>query len=199
VASAESITVLGVDYSAHGNCLNHPAQRISACRRAIYSFADRGALYHGLCTEAKVHLWRTIGLPSLTYGQESVHYPLPCSAEVEATQSTLLKRCLGLPNRSHHSHLLNALGIRRVTYCMCSISNWLILEFYHFEGDAPTPFAIRGSSAKQILAGMLFLLSLVGFGRLSFSSDFMQSVTRSLHAQDARLQRIERATWSTWC
>ena len=75
VETSDSISILGVEFSSSGDCCNHPAQRASACRRAIYSFADRGALYPGLCTDAKVHLWSTIGLPTLTYALEAVHYP----------------------------------------------------------------------------------------------------------------------------
>jgi hypothetical protein len=115
VETCDSITVLGVDFMSTADCHTHPELRTSACRRAFFSFADRGILYPGLCSEAKVHLWKTIALPTLTYAMESVSYPDRAMEEVEACQSSLIKRSFGLPNRSHHSHLLSALDIHPVS------------------------------------------------------------------------------------
>jgi hypothetical protein len=70
----------------------------------------------GMCTEAKVHIWQTIVLPTLLYGLDCVA-PVPSSfQELEKCQSTLIKRSMGLGKRSHHSHLLTALRISPVQH-----------------------------------------------------------------------------------
>jgi hypothetical protein len=117
IQTADSLTILGVTYSS---CTSsgavHTENRISAARRSMYGLAHAGALYPGLCTEAKVHIWKTIGLPTLTYGLEAVPLTKASLAAVEKCQATLIKRCLGLNKRSHHSNILHALNIAPVLH-----------------------------------------------------------------------------------
>ena len=66
-------------------------------------------------SSAKTHLWRTVGQPVLTYGQEAIYLSKGDTDALDRCQSSLMKSSLGLRQRSHHSDLLTALGVQRVS------------------------------------------------------------------------------------
>ena len=80
----------------------------------MYSLEEIGFPYPGLSTKVKVHLWNTMGLPTLLYGTESINILERDVKELCSTQASNIKRCLGLSNRSHHSMLLSAVGVKPV-------------------------------------------------------------------------------------
>jgi len=109
-----SLGILGVIFNSNGNSNDHINNRTSACRRCMYSLQEIGFAYPGLSTEVKVHLWNTMGLPTLLYGAESLNIYVKDTKELCSTQAFNIKRCLGLSNRSHHSMLLTAAGVRPI-------------------------------------------------------------------------------------
>ena len=116
IQEQETLTILGVTFSANLSAGPHVEKRIQNCRRGMFSLAQMGSMYPGLCTAAKRHLWLSIGLPTLTYGLEAVGLRNVDERSIDKCQTTMLKTCLGLRKRSHHSDLLDALRIAPVTH-----------------------------------------------------------------------------------
>ena len=67
-----------------------------------------------LSTDVKAHLYKTIGLPSLLYGIESVSLNQTLMKSLECAQSNIVKNIMGFNKRSHHSNLLHAVRIDKV-------------------------------------------------------------------------------------
>ena len=105
-------------------------------RCAMYALASVGCSYPGLATEIKVHLWKTIGLPSLLYHLKIFKLKPGQQKFIESVQSSILKRIVGFPKRSHHTALLQAVKIDDV---MSSVTrNTLSLWWRLFQVDNPT-------------------------------------------------------------
>jgi len=67
--------------------------------------------YPGLCIEVKWHLWRSVCLPTLVYGFDSIHVTKSDLSKLESTQGIYVKKALGISKFSHHSAVLSALNI----------------------------------------------------------------------------------------
>ena len=76
----------------------------------MYALASVGCSYPGPATEVKVHLWKTTGLPSLLYNLEISKLKPGQQKFNESVQSSIIKRIVGLPKRSHHTALLQAVN-----------------------------------------------------------------------------------------
>ena len=72
--------------------------------------------YPGLHTNVKTYLWPTVCMAVLTYGMDSVTLTNADRLRLNSLQGSLIKNCLGLSKRSHHSDLLHALHL-------CSVSD----------------------------------------------------------------------------
>ena len=94
---------------------SHVNSRCAATRRAIYRLAPAGMSYPGLCSWAKAYLWKTVGIPCLTYGMSCISLSPGNLKQLETAQGTTVKSCLGLGKRHRHSRLLQALNIPTVT------------------------------------------------------------------------------------
>ena len=105
------VQILGTAFSSPMSSVSHVNQRAQACRRAMYSLSEVGCSYPGLSTHVKCHLWRSVGLPTLLFGCDTIHVNKTQLNKLEAVQATTVKRVLGLPVRSHHSKLLQAVEI----------------------------------------------------------------------------------------
>ena len=72
--------------------------------------------YPGLDSQSKAYLWKSVLVcaPCLTFGCDSLFLNECNEMKLDSTQGTLVKQCLGLGKRSHHSHLLGALDICKV-------------------------------------------------------------------------------------
>ena len=57
-------------------------------------------MYPGLCAEAKLHLWRSVGLPTLTYGLCALPLTPPSAKMAEKAQSDLMKTVLLRPSKA---------------------------------------------------------------------------------------------------
>ena len=101
---------LGVTFSRVG-FTDHINNRMKSCRGSYYSLANAGLCYPGLSTESKVYLWKTVCVPSLTYGCEAVALSDRHISLMESCQGSLVKQFSGIGKRSHHSKLLQALHI----------------------------------------------------------------------------------------
>ena len=80
----------------------------------MYGLTSLGCCYPGLSTDVKAHLYKTIGLPSLLYGIESVSLNQTLMKSFECAQSNIVKNIMGFNKRSHHSNLFHAVCIDKV-------------------------------------------------------------------------------------
>ena len=114
IQKSDSIEILGTVFSSSSSSNLHVNKRVQACRRAMYGLTSVGCCYPGLSTDVKDHLYKTIGLPSLLYGIESVSLNQTLMKSLEYAQSNIVKTILGFNKRSHYSTLLHAVRIDKV-------------------------------------------------------------------------------------
>ena len=86
---SESVEILGTIFSSSMSSNLHTDNRIQACRRAMYSLTAIGCSYPGLSTDVKVHLYKSIGFPSLLYGLETIHWIRPSKINGVCTSYTV--------------------------------------------------------------------------------------------------------------
>ena len=136
ITNAETLEILGTMFTSNISCDAHIDKRVNASRRAMYALTSVGCSYPGLTTEVKVHLWKTIGLPSLLYHLEIFKLKPGQQKFIESVQSFIIKRIVGFPKRSNHTALLQAVNIDDV---MSSVTrNTLSLWWRLFQVGNPT-------------------------------------------------------------
>ena len=109
--NVKCLEILGTIFSNDGRSKLNMDKRVKSCRQSFYSLQPVGMCHGGLGTAAKVHLWKTICLPTLLYGTDAVNIDRSDMAHLKSVQGSLIKTALGISKRSHHSHLVRALGI----------------------------------------------------------------------------------------
>ena len=112
----DQLEILGTTFSSSMSYHSHVEKRCQASRRAMCGIASIGCCYPGLSSEVKIHLWKTIGLPSLLYGMENLELRAKELRELEKLQSSIIKRTTGFPLRCHHTHLLNAVNVQKPNF-----------------------------------------------------------------------------------
>ena len=70
--------------------------------------------YPGVMSDTKSYLFRTICQPTLLYGLDAVDLNKNMMKKLENAQGGIMKRVCGIPKRSHHTQLLQALNISSV-------------------------------------------------------------------------------------
>ena len=130
------LDILGCSFSNHNVTSSHAEKRSQRCRQSFYGLSGIGMSYPGLDSETKAHLWRTICAPSLIYGCECLSMSQKDLCNLESTQSTLLKKAMGFCKRSHHTNVLRALSVPKVS----DIINNNVLSLYYrvYLVDSPT-------------------------------------------------------------
>ena len=109
----DQLETLGTTFSSSMSYHSHIEKRRQASRRAMCGLASIGCCYPGLSTEVKVHLWKTIGLPSLLYGRKNLELRARNLRELEKWQSSIVKRTTGFPLRCHHTQLLDSVNLQK--------------------------------------------------------------------------------------
>ena len=102
------IEVLGKVFMRSGQSSAHMANRTQKCRQAMYGIVFNN---EELNSQLKAHLWKTIGVPTLMYSLSTGNISRQELKRLESFQGTMVKSCFYLSKRSHHSALLNVLGI----------------------------------------------------------------------------------------
>ena len=133
---SESVEILGTIFSSSMSSNLHVDNRIQACRRAMYSLTAIGCSYPGLSTDVKMHLYRSVGFPSLLYGLETISLNQTLKKSMESAQASLLKNILGFSKRSHHSNLLHAVKIDSVESSVNRAVLSLWWRIYQVDGPA---------------------------------------------------------------
>jgi hypothetical protein len=108
---SNEVDILGVTFSSNNKNDLHMDKRMSACRRAIYGLSSVGMAYPGLNTDVKIHIWKTMGVPTLMYGMDCLSLSSKDVGKLSSLATNTIKSFLGIRRRSHHSNLLEALGI----------------------------------------------------------------------------------------
>ena len=93
------------------NARTHIEKRICKARRSLYRYSSAGIHYPGLASSVKIHVWQTVGGPSLTYGMGCINVKRMLVGKLESTQGTAIKSLMGLSKRSHSTSLLSALNV----------------------------------------------------------------------------------------
>ena len=83
-----------------------------------------------------MHLYRSIGFPSLLYGLETMSLNQTLKKSMESAQATRLKNILGFSKRSHHSNLLHAVKIDSVESSINRAVLSLWWRIYQVDGPA---------------------------------------------------------------
>ena len=107
----DSVEILGVTIENNLNYSSHVQKRTTVCRQRLYGLTSVGMSYPGLASETKAYLWNSIGAPMITYGMDSVNLTNANLKQLRSVQGNVIKRVMGIPKRSHHSELLEALRI----------------------------------------------------------------------------------------
>lgn len=111
IESDTTVEILGVTFNSNGNYDTHIHKRINACRRNMYRLSVAGMSYPGLATDAKPYLWNSIGAPTLLYGLDSVPLSRNQINNLKSVQGCTIKRVMGISKKSHHTNLMDAMGV----------------------------------------------------------------------------------------
>jgi len=112
IENVSSLDILGVTFNAKNDL--HADNRTTKCRRSFHSLRNIGMSYPGCASDVKAYLWKSVCQPVLLYGFDSLHISPKVMKNLESTQSSLVKQCLGLSKRSRSTNLLQALHIPKI-------------------------------------------------------------------------------------
>ena len=115
LAVENEVEILGVTFDNKLSYNNHIQTRINSCRQRVYGLATVGMTYPGLSSEAKSYIWKSLGAPIMSYAIDSIPFSTSNARKLSGAQGTILKRVMGIPNRSHHSKLLEAMDVPKIT------------------------------------------------------------------------------------
>ena len=104
-----TVDILGCRFNNNGTASSHVDKRLQSCRQSYYKLSSIGMSYPGLESMTKAHLWKSICCSTLTYGCDSMCLKDVDIVRLEKCQGNLIKQCVGLGKRSHHSNLLKTL------------------------------------------------------------------------------------------
>ena len=112
--TVNELEILGVTFRSNLKCNLHVQNRIQKCRKALYSMNNVGMCYPGLNTSTKTLIYKTVCLPSMTYGMETVNLSKQDMKQLESFQGGIAKRICGIGKRSHHTRLVRAMNLDNV-------------------------------------------------------------------------------------
>jgi exonuclease III len=114
IDNVDDMEILGCCFYSKTSSEKHVDKRIQSCRKSMFGLTEIGCCYPGLRSDVKIHLWKSIGQPTLIYGLDSMHVSKSDIKRLDSCQSSFIKRILGFKQRSHHSHLLNAVNVNGI-------------------------------------------------------------------------------------
>ena len=112
-SNADFLDILGMRVASDGRQNLNVEERMSKARKAYYSMCSAGLPYTGLPVDIKAHLFKSVCLPTLFYGLETVYLADNMLKNIDNMQGSLIKKCLGVGKFSHHSILLRAFGLEK--------------------------------------------------------------------------------------
>lgn len=136
LSNENSLDILGVTFDRCGSAESHINNRAGAARRAFYRAISRGVSYPGLATDVKAHLWRTWVAPVMSYGVVTLPITVNHLKSMDTLQAKQVKQFMGLGHRTHHTNLMQALGIDK----MSSVITKALRSFFYRVMSADTPY-----------------------------------------------------------
>jgi len=132
----------------------------------MFGLSSAGMAYPGLSTDVKTYIWKVMGMPTLIYGVEALAPSAKDLHKLSSVATNTLKSVLGIPKRSHHSAVLQALKIPPVSdEVMHSVAG-----LYHrvFRVNSPVRELQARLLSRQLVTGSCIngtlLSSLLSFG-----------------------------------
>jgi hypothetical protein len=152
--NTNSLEILGNVFSQDGSSKLNIDKRIKSCRQSYYSLQAAGMCYKALETNTKVHLWKTVCLPTLLYGCDALKIDKSDLNRLNSIQGTLMKNALGIGKRSHHSSLIQALHLDNIS----EVINWntLCLFYRSFRLASPLRTMCNFLLSKYITVGKVY-------------------------------------------
>ena len=152
ITNTDTFDIIGNVFSSNMPCDSNMEKRVNTSHLTMYALASVGCENTGLATDVKVHMWKTIGLPSFLYNLEIFTNNRSQQKHVESVQAAIIKRIVGFPKRSHHSEVLKAV----VDDVMSSVfRNTLSLRGDFFK-DSPAR-ALEIQIMKEFFRGKCFI------------------------------------------
>jgi len=108
ISNVNNAEILGFTFNKHGTAMDHIFCRIKKARQSMHAV---GIYNEELCPSLKAHIWKTVGVPSLTYSLGTVPLAKSELKLLKSTQGTIVKASLHLNKRHHHTVLLEAMDI----------------------------------------------------------------------------------------
>ena len=136
IENVDQLEILGVTFGSDCSFSSHVENRVNKAKRSMFSLSSVGMSYPGLNTDSKVNLYNTVISPTLMYGLECINLKSKDTARVQSTQGTIMKYVCGIGKRSHHTVLLQALGISNAENVIADRSKSLFSRIC--KNDSPT-------------------------------------------------------------
>jgi len=130
------MNILGVTFNNNVKYNDYVSTRIQKAKRSMFAINNIGMSYPGLNTKSKVHLYKTICLPTLVYGVDCLSVSANNVAKNQSAQGNIMKYVCGLNKRSHHNNFLQALGITGANTLLNDYNKSLFTII--FQNDSPT-------------------------------------------------------------
>ena len=165
VKFAKCIDLLGVNVTSELNYSGHIENRIGACRRGVYALAPAGMTYPGLCTKAKVYLWKSVGAPLMFHSMDCIPIKRSNINNLYSAQGKIIKNVLGFGKRNHHSILIQSLQIdsaeRYITKSSLSFYNRIFAvdtPLLQLQCSALASFMLNGTSVENTIVNKIVKL-----------------------------------------
>ena len=136
IQNVENMDILGVTFNNNVRYDDYVSTRIQKAKRSMFSISNIGMSYPGLNTKSKVHLYKTICLPTLIYGMDCLSLSVNNVAKIQSAQGNIMKYVCGLSKRSHHSSFLQALGVVDANTLINDYNKSVFTRI--FQNDSPT-------------------------------------------------------------
>jgi len=91
--------ILGVTFNNNVKYNNYISSRIQKVKRSMFSISNIGMSYPGLNTKSKVHLYKTICLPTLLCGVHCLSVSVNNVAKIQSAQGNIMKYVCGLSKK----------------------------------------------------------------------------------------------------
>jgi len=91
IQNVEDMDILCVTFNNNVKYNDYVSTRIKKAKRSMFSISNIGTSYPGLNTKSKVHLYKTIYLPTLLYGVDYLSVSVNNVTKIQSTQGNIMK------------------------------------------------------------------------------------------------------------
>ena len=109
-----TLNILGVELD-NKSFQGHVDAKCKSAQRAMWSKSKHGFEHPGLDADTKTYIWKTCGLPALTYAMHCLDLKSCQLKQLDSTQAGIMKSCLGLSKFARSTFLLDALSLPKTS------------------------------------------------------------------------------------